>query len=80
MLDDVIMLVSVSESWYYFSEGAWEYITIINWQKLLAVINTNNILKSVLQWQVRVYSHLAVDITLLLRALSFLCGVCRYER
>ena len=59
MLDDVIMLVSVSESWYYFSEGAWEYITIINWQKLLAVINTNNILKSVLQWQVRVYSHLA---------------------
>ena len=69
MLDDVVMLVSVSGSWYYFNEGVWEYITIINWQTLLAVINTN-ILKSVLQWQVRVYSRLAVDITLLLRALS----------
>ena len=40
MLDGVVMLVSVSGSWYYFNVSAWEYITIINWQKLLAVINT----------------------------------------
>ena len=43
MLDDVVMLVSVSGSWYYFNDGAWEHITIINWQKLLAVINTNSL-------------------------------------